>query len=56
MASTTVAVLAVTDELDLPLHTVGDLAAVTGVSQEEVVVITYCTSLGGWRYGGCVQR
>ena len=46
MASTAVAALAVTDELALPLRAVGDLAAAAGVSREEVVVITHCTSLG----------
>ena len=46
MASTAVAALAVTDELALPLRAVGDLAVATGVSREEVVVITQCTSLG----------
>ncbi|XP_048554577.1 anamorsin homolog 1-like [Triticum urartu] len=56
MASTAVAALTVTDELALPLRAVGDLAAAARVSREEVVVITQCTSLGGWRYGGCVRR
>ncbi|XBI32906.1 hypothetical protein VPH35_056289 [Triticum aestivum] len=46
MASKAVAALAVTDELALPLRAVGDLAATAGVSREEVVVITQCTSLG----------
>ena len=46
MASKAVAALAVTDELALPLRTVGDLAAAAGVSREEVVVITHCTLLG----------
>ncbi|KAG8066696.1 hypothetical protein GUJ93_ZPchr0004g39918 [Zizania palustris] len=41
------AALAVTDELVFPLRAVGDLAAAAGVSQEEVVVITQCASLGG---------
>ena len=45
MTSTAVAALAVKDELALPLRTVGDLAAAAGVSREEVVVITQCTSL-----------
>ncbi|XP_048574795.1 anamorsin homolog 1-like isoform X2 [Triticum urartu] len=52
MASTAVAALAVTDELALPLRAVGDLAAAAGVSREEVVIITQCTSLGA----GAVER
>jgi hypothetical protein len=39
------AALAVTDELVLPLRTVGDLAAAAGLSREEVVIITQCASL-----------
>ncbi|KAM0827163.1 hypothetical protein ACQ4PT_068377 [Festuca glaucescens] len=39
--------LAVTDELVLPLRAVGDLAMATGVSWEEMVVITQCASLDG---------
>jgi hypothetical protein len=43
------AALAVTDELVLPLRAVGDLATDAGVSQDDVVIITQCASLGEFK-------